>query len=126
MMEPYTFCAEMKEVKALLTYILSALGKGSTEDRILQYPPSTDEITLEAGATYEKTVTINRRLRYLCVSVPADCFLEIRNDNTTVMWFTDEAGTIELPTGYTINTITLKVQNVGSAPCRWSCRMVFA
>ncbi len=125
-MEPYTFCAEMKEVKTLLTHILAALGKGVTEDLVLQYPPSTDEISLEAGATYEKTVTINRKLRYLCVSVPADCFLEIQNNNTTFMWFTDEAGTLELPTGVYINELGIKVRNVGNDACRWSCRMVLA
>lgn len=124
-MEPYTFCAEMKEVKVLLTHILAALGKGSTEDLVLQYPPSTSELSLEAGATYEKTVTVNRKLRYLCVSVPADCLLEIQNDNITQMWFTDEAGTIELPTGYQINELTIKVQNVGSVACRWTFRAIF-
>lgn len=125
-MEPYTFCAEMKEVKALLTYILAALGKGSTDDLILQYPPSTGELTLEAGKTYEKPVTINRRLRFISVSVPENCTLEIQNDNSTIMWFTGEAGTMEPPTGCTINEMKIIVHNAGSEACRWSCRMIFS
>lgn len=121
----------MKGVKDLLSRILSSLGGstgegGGREDRILQFPQSTDEINLDAGASYEKTMPVGRKLRYLCISVPADCLLEIRNDNTTVMWFADEAGTIELPTGVYINELGIKVRNLGQAACRWSCRMVLA
>ena len=126
-MESYTFCSEMKEIKTLLTYILSAIGgSNSRDDLIVQYPESTKKLELAAGDTYEKSVTINRRLRYICVSVPENCTLEIQNDNSTIMWFTGEAGTMEPPTGCTINEMGIKVQNVGSEDCRWSCRMIFS
>lgn len=125
-MESYTFCAEMREVKALLTDILSTLGGSSdTDDLMLQYPPDPDDLPLEAGATYEDTVNVNRRLRYLCVSVPANCIMRILNNHICVLWFTDEAGTLELPTGYQMGEMQIVVENVGNDDCRWSLRAIF-
>ncbi len=134
-MNEILFCKEMQSIKELLGQLVGressvtnnyGLGIDNSNDLIVQYPESSSELTLAASGTYEKSVKINRKLKFITVSVPANCTVQIFNDNACIMWFTDEAGTQELPTGYTINELKIIVKNLSTTdPCRWSVRMIF-
>ncbi len=134
-MNDVLFCKEMQSIKELLGQLVGressvtnnyGLGIDNSNDLIVQYPESSSELTLAASGTYEKSVKINRKLKFITVSVPANCTVQIFNDNACIMWFTDEAGTQELPTGYTINELKIIVKNLSTTdPCRWSVRMIF-
>ena len=134
-MNDILFCKEMQSIKELLAQIAGASGKTTNyyglgsdngNDLIVQYPESSSDISLAASGTYEKSVKINRKLKFITVSAPENCTIQIFNDNACIMWFTDEAGTQELPTGYGINELKIIVKNLSTTdPCRWSLRMIF-
>lgn len=126
-LDPRTFCSEMREIKSHLAALLAVSGGETAKDDLyLQLPESTTEIHLAAGETYEKTIPgINRRLKYLCVSVPAACVLQLINNNTTIMWFCDEAGTLEFAGGKQIGDLTVRVVNSHTDVARWVFRAIF-
>ncbi|MDD4126563.1 MAG: hypothetical protein PHV39_02610 [Methanomicrobium sp.] len=116
----------MQQIKKYLSVITEAVAGSDNNDLIIQLPESTSEMYLAASGEYEKSVTISKRLHYLAVSVPANVVLEIYNDNSLLMWFCDESGTIDLKSGYDIGVMKVKVTNAsGDTSARWLCRMIF-
>ncbi|ADN37068.1 hypothetical protein Mpet_2321 [Methanolacinia petrolearia DSM 11571] len=124
-LKPCTFCNEMLQIKGYLAGILAGVSSANNEDLLIQYPESTENINLSPGETFNKAIEVNRKLKYLCVSVPSGCILEIKSDNITKMWFCDEAGTIEFQSGMSFGRMEINVQNCTTEAVRWTCRMLF-
>lgn len=113
-------CTNFKTLFALLDPASKA------DDMILQFPQSSGEMYLGAGETWSYSSTAGRRLMYITVSVPAGVLVEIFNGSNVIMWFTDEAGTMQLDNGLLMNEYTIQATNTGDEASRWSCRMIFA
>jgi hypothetical protein len=113
-------CTNFKTLFALLDPASKA------DDMILQFPQSSGEMYLDAGKTWSYSSTAGRRLMYITVSVPACVLVEIFNNSNVIMWFTNEAGTMQLDNGLLMNEYTIQATNTGDEAARWSCRLIFA
>lgn len=106
--------------------ISSKMGVTS-EDLLLQYPNNASEMLIPASerkVTIERT--INRRLKYLAVSIPANCTMTIYNDNQKLLFLCDESGTIQLPAGVYIGNLRVEVVNADTSnPARVNYKLVF-
>lgn len=136
-MNDRTFCSEMQELKELLTALVVANGgsvnsttgptAAAVRDEIpYQFPESTADLLIAAGATYERSKTVKRRLKSICVSIPQNCVLEFIVNNTTILWFSNESGCIDL--SMYVEELTFRVKNLETTgdSKQWSCRLVFA
>lgn len=136
-MNDRTFCSEMQELKELLTALVVANGgsvnsttgptAAAVRDEIpYQFPESTADLTIAAGATYERSKTVKRRLKSICVSIPQNCVLEFIVNNTTILWFSNESGCIDL--SMYVEELTIRIKNLETTgdSKQWSCRLVFA
>lgn len=130
----YLLLSELEDIKTLLgatnSSINSSARSASTntataDNMYLQYPESTAEMYLDAGATFEREAAINRKLKQMCVSVPAGVVLELKNNNQTFAWFCDQAGSFEFDAGISIENLMLKVMNNTSESVRWTCALSF-
>lgn len=113
-------CTNFKTLFALIDPASKA------DDMILQFPQSSGEMYLDAGKTWSYSSTAGRRLMYITVSVPAGVLVEILNGSNVIMWFMDEAGTMQLKNGLLMNDYTIRATNTTVEAVRWSCRMIFA
>lgn len=127
--DEFILAGDLAEIKSLLTKINETVGgsnKAEAENLYLQYPESSADYTLAASGTYTREVTVNRKLKYLTVSIPTDCILTVYNDNNLWGWFTDEAGTLEIFNGITFGALKIVVKNTDTSNAkRWTCRMLF-
>jgi len=115
-------------LKRILTDIKIALGAGddiTTDNIYAQYPESTTDMYLAAGATYSRETSMNRKLEEICLSVPSGVVMTIYNDNNVWMWKTDEAGTFTFKAGITFGTMRIEVVNNNTDVARWTCNMSY-
>lgn len=123
---PETFCAEMQSIKRLLSVIAGTDADNSTGDNLyFQFPEGTADITLGAGKTFEREITVNRKLRSITTSCDDGITVKIENNNAVWMWAYGSAGHEEFPKGVTIGTLKITVTNSGDAAARWLCNFVF-
>ena len=121
-----TFCREMQAIKSLLAQIVNGVGATAEADNMyLQFPDSTENMFITAGATVEKEMTVSRRLKQLCVSVPENVTLQILNDGQVFAWFNDEAGTFDFDVGIYFGTLKVICTNASSDSQRWTCKLSF-
>jgi len=129
MVNDVTFCKEMYELKALIAGSKSgsrSVLPNVSDNLILQYPESTSEMFLSAGATFTRELSVNRRIRSITVSVPEGVTIVMKNNNETFLWFTNEAGNEKFPHGKLIGNLKIEVSNNSTdTTARWLFRMVF-
>lgn len=119
-MEGYTFCNEMKEIKALLETIAK---KETIDDLRLRFPESIDELYLAAGATYERSVHVGRKIRHISVSCPEEVIIQLIINNVVYDWFNNSYGGEDLPNGINVGQLTIKATNTGSEDVAWEFRL---
>lgn len=128
MTEDYTFVKEMSEIKGLLANISKAVGasKNAQDDILIMYPDTTTDMNLAASGKYERTLTTSKRLKSMCLSVPANCVLEIHRNNSVWAWFSDEYGTFDFNSGISFEEFKIKVTNYSTtSTARWTFKAVF-
>lgn len=120
-----TLLDDIAEEKAYLQAIADKIGAGR-EDLLLQFPASSNDIYILAGATYTQEISINRSLKYLSIDAPEGVYITIYNDNVPVLFAVDEIGALEFSKGITINRLKITVSNTSALTQKWSIRMIFA
>lgn len=112
---------------SLLKSISPKIGvTDNSEDMILQYPNNSSQMLLEGGMSVNTlNRRINRKLKSLSVYVPQNGVMTIVNNNVTLMFLSEESGTITFDNGIMINDIIVTLTNTGSSPARFNYKMVF-
>lgn len=121
---PETFCAEMQKIKALLA-VIAGTDNNSGDNLYFQFPESSSDISLGAGETFTREITVNRKLRSITTSCDDGITIKIENNNSVWMWAYGAAGHEEFPKGVTIGTLKITVVNTSDAAARWLCNFVF-
>lgn len=97
------------------------------EDVLLQWPSSTDQMQVAANTTVTPVNRrINRRLKFVTVSIPANCVMIVYNNNLPKLFFNDESGTIEFPNGLDMGDVKITLTNTGGSPARCNYRLIFS
>lgn len=122
------FCQEMSETKTLLRQLLLKAGGGGlgSEDLLVQYPESTTEMYLAAGASYQKTLQVNRKLYYFSIDAPEGVTVMIYRDGVPLLWSNDEIGALELKGGLSFGTLEVRATNNAAIQQKWGCRFIFS
>lgn len=96
------------------------------KDIVIKYPANVSEMLVPGGAaitTLDRR--INGRLRSIAVSIPENGIMEIKNNNITTLFFTNEAGVLELPHGIDYEDTVITIANTGTEPARFNYLLVF-
>ncbi|MBO5003635.1 hypothetical protein J6C36_05130 [Methanocorpusculaceae archaeon] len=95
-------------------------------DIIIKYPANISEMLVPAGATITTLDRrINGKLRSIAVSIPENGIMEIKNNNITSLFFSNEAGCVELPHGVEYEDMVITVANTGTDAARFNYLLVF-
>ena len=96
------------------------------KDIIIKYPASISEMLVPAGATITTLDRrINGKLRSIAVSIPENGIMEIKNNNITSLFFSNEAGCVELPHGVEYEDMVITVAKTGTDAARFNYLLVF-
>jgi len=99
----------------------------ASEDLLIQYPSGSSDQIIPANTV--RTVLnrrINGMLRYVTVTVPENCFVNIKNNNISKLYFTNESGTLEFPNGLAFEDTEVVVGNTSTTnPARITFRLIF-
>lgn len=99
----------------------------SDEDVLLQWPSTTDQMQVAANTTITPVNRrINRRLKFITISIPENCVMIVYNNNLAKLFFNDESGTIEFPHGLDMGDVKITLTNTGSTPARCNYRLIFS
>jgi hypothetical protein len=116
---------KIEEELVYLQQLNNSLQQIKAEDYLLQFPNNTDSLYLEAGASFEHTTQVSRKLKYLSIDAPEGVLVTIMNDNQPILFMIDEIGAIQFTNGISIGTLCVKAANSSIVSQKWSLRMVF-
>ena len=119
-------CEHFNIIEGLLSRIANK-SKGS-EDIVLQYPRNASEMLVAPNTKIVPVRRrINKRLIAVTVSVPKNGIINIINNGETVLFFSDESGTLPLENGIDINDLVIEIINAEpSEAARFNYRLVFS
>lgn len=128
-MAVFTTEEEREQIKQIYSLLLEKYNRDldTDEDIILQYPNSTDQMLVAANTTIKPVNRhINRRLKFITVSVPEDGVMTIYNNNLPKLFFSGESGTIEFPNGILMEDVQIVLTNTSASPARFNYRLIFS
>lgn len=119
-------CEHFKIIENLLSRIAN-VSKGA-EDIVLQYPRNASEMLVAPNTKITPVRRrINKRLIAVTVSVPQNGIINIINNGETVLFFSDESGTLPLENGIDINDLVIEIINAEpTEAARFNYRLVFS
>ena len=119
-------CEHFKIIENLLSRIAN-VSKGA-EDIVLQYPRNASEMLVAPNTKITPVRRrINKRLIAVTVSVPQNGIINIINNGETVLFFSDESGTLPLENGIDINDLVIEILNAEpTEAARFNYRLVFS
>lgn len=116
---------KIEEEITLLKDISESFGLSTDEDFLLQFPDSTENLYLQPGQTFEKEISINKKLVYLSIDAPEGVLVTIYQDNNPVTFAIDEIGALEFRKGIYFGIIKVTASNNAEIEQKWSLRMIF-
>lgn len=97
------------------------------DDILIQFPMSMSDMLIPANTTITPVNRrINRKLKTITVSLPANVIMTVENNNITQMFFANESGTLEFPEGIYFEDTVITLTNAGNTPAQASFRTIFS
>ena len=125
----FTTEEDREQLRQIYALLLERYGRDldTEEDVLLQYPNSTDQMLVAANTTITPVNRrINRRLKFITVSVPENGVMVVYNNNLPKLFFSGESGTIEFPNGLQMDDVQIALTNASASPARFNYRLIFS
>lgn len=115
------------KLEGIISLLKQLVNRRYADDILVQYPMTSADMLVPANTTVTPVNRrFNRKLKTITVSIPANGFMTITNNNITQMFFSNESGTLEFPEGIYFEDTVITLGNTGGSPAAFSFRCIFS